>query len=182
MAPRSERRTTVAVVRQETGLSVEEFADLVGKSVSAIKSIEAGRLPLSERTSADIAQKTGVDMMWLGHGDPAGPIPDFTGKLWTKQTFERVQAGELANMELAMILDIADKAWAVYRNQLLARAKDSMLRAILLNRLCLFVRHNMAEFEGKVDEPPKGPPLSLVPPSKMRKMLKDRKPKPQKAK
>src|SRR5262249_24271944 len=53
------------------GLSVEEFAGLIGKSVSTIRSLESGRLKLGEDTARRIAKVTGVSIFWLLEDDPS---------------------------------------------------------------------------------------------------------------
>jgi transcriptional regulator with XRE-family HTH domain len=52
------------------GLSVEGFANLIGKSAPTIRSLESGRLKLSEETARRIAKETGVSICWLLEDDP----------------------------------------------------------------------------------------------------------------
>jgi len=66
----SSKRTTVAALRAMLGLSVEEFAGLIGKSVPTIRSLESGRLKLSEETARRIGKETGVSIFWLFEDDP----------------------------------------------------------------------------------------------------------------
>jgi transcriptional regulator with XRE-family HTH domain len=56
------------VLRQILGLTVEEFAKLIGKSLTTVNSLETGRLKLSEETAFRISQETGVEMHWLLKG------------------------------------------------------------------------------------------------------------------
>ncbi len=82
------------------GLSVEDFADLIGKSVSTIRALEAGlrRLPLSEKTALKISQKTGVAVSWLLGGDvtaqPFSALRDSAGNIlpYSKSIFEMISA------------------------------------------------------------------------------------------
>jgi transcriptional regulator with XRE-family HTH domain len=67
----SSKRTTVAVLRAMLGLSVEEFASLIGKSAPTIRSLESGRLKLGEETARKIAKETGVSIYWLFAADPS---------------------------------------------------------------------------------------------------------------
>jgi transcriptional regulator with XRE-family HTH domain len=96
----SRKKTTVAVLRLMLGLTVEEFAALIGKSTSAVTSLEAGRLALSEETAFKISQQTGVSLEWLLHGDAkqkpyTGPSSNGTTEPYTKEVFERLQARKL---------------------------------------------------------------------------------------
>jgi transcriptional regulator with XRE-family HTH domain len=100
MSAQSQRKTTVAILRQILGLSVEEFACLVGKSVSSVKSLETGRLKLSEETAFTIAKETGVEMVWLLKGRPKDKpyvFDESTGeeRFYTKEDYEIVQARKL---------------------------------------------------------------------------------------
>jgi transcriptional regulator with XRE-family HTH domain len=92
----STKKTTVAVLRNEIGLSVEQFAALIGRSVSAVNSLETGRLALGEETAFTIQEQTGVEMTWLLSGKSKEPpyIFDQFGEehLYTKEVFELIQA------------------------------------------------------------------------------------------
>jgi hypothetical protein len=79
--------TVVAVVRHETGLIAPHFAKLIGKPYATLKSLESGRLKLSERTALDISRATGVGLAWLLAGDPKEPIITNEGTLWTHEIF-----------------------------------------------------------------------------------------------
>jgi len=91
----SSKKTPIAILRSILGLSVKEFAEIIGKRPSTIPALETGRLSLSEGTASRIAQETGVALSWLLDGDPnvkpysemeTGPVP------WNKEIFETVQA------------------------------------------------------------------------------------------
>ena len=91
----SQKKTSVAVLRTQLGLTVEEFAKLIGKSVSTVTSLETGRLNLSEETAYDIYTQTGVSMKWLLDGNPKEKpymIEDDSKRPYTKDLFERIQA------------------------------------------------------------------------------------------
>jgi transcriptional regulator with XRE-family HTH domain len=94
----SKRKTTVAVLRKILGLTVEEFAKLIGKSAATINSLESGRLKLSEETAFKIQQETGIDLQWLLKAKPKEkPYAswlrgDGTREPYTKEQFELTQS------------------------------------------------------------------------------------------
>jgi transcriptional regulator with XRE-family HTH domain len=92
----SQQKTPVAVLRQLLELSVEEFAQLIGKSVSAVTKLENGQLKLSEETAHTIYKETGVDMGWLLAGNPDEKpyiLDPFGGPIqFKKEVFELIQA------------------------------------------------------------------------------------------
>ena len=92
----SQRKTTVAVLRQELGLSVEEFAQLLGKSVSTVTKLDNGQLKLSEETACKISKETGVDIRWLRDEKPTEKPYFFDRERYKrpydKDRFEQVQA------------------------------------------------------------------------------------------
>lgn len=91
---RSQKLTPVAVLRSLLGLSVEEFANVVGKAPSTIKSLETGRLALSEETALSIANQTGVAVAWLLEGNAKQkPYTSLYGRTepYTRNHFEEVQ-------------------------------------------------------------------------------------------
>src|SRR5580700_991782 len=93
----SRQKTTVAALRQKLGLSVEEFGQLIGKSISTVTKLENGLLKLSVETAIKISNETGVDLQWLMAGDPKEDAYS-TDEVWdrkepyTKELFERIQA------------------------------------------------------------------------------------------
>lgn len=93
----SRQKTTVAVLRQLLGLSVEEFGQLIGKSVSTVTKLENGLLKLSAETAIKISHETGVDVEWLMAEDPKED-PYWTDPAWdrkepyNKELFEKIQA------------------------------------------------------------------------------------------
>lgn len=94
----SKRRTPVSVLRGLLGLTVAEFAELIGKSLVTVNSLETGRLKLSEETAQTISEECGVSMGWLLAGKPKEK-PYFTDvengvQPYTRECFERVQAAK----------------------------------------------------------------------------------------
>jgi transcriptional regulator with XRE-family HTH domain len=102
----SKKKTTIAVLRLLLGLTVEEFAVLIGKSVSAVTSLETGRLKLSEETAFEVSRQTGVAMAWLLAG-AAKEKPyaidegDNSKRSFTKELFESVQAHKMTGGKYA---------------------------------------------------------------------------------
>lgn len=91
---RSRKLTTVAALRSVLGLSVEEFADLIGRAPSSIRSLETGRLGLSEKTAQSIAEETGVALSWLLNGNAKQKPYTSTNEViepYTRHHFENVQ-------------------------------------------------------------------------------------------
>jgi len=97
----STKKTTVAVLRSQMGITAEEFAELIGKSLSAVNSLETGRLALSEETAFRISEETGVVMEWLLDANPDEPPFWFDHaegykRPWTREMFEQIQAYKLS--------------------------------------------------------------------------------------
>jgi transcriptional regulator with XRE-family HTH domain len=96
---RSLKRTTVAVLRQELQMSVEEFARLINRSPSTIEKLESGLLALSEELAFEIAKESGIAVGWLLEGNPKikpyriDPADD-SKITWSKEIFELVQASK----------------------------------------------------------------------------------------
>jgi transcriptional regulator with XRE-family HTH domain len=96
-------RSSVALLRSELGLYQKQFADLLGCSTESIKSIELGRLKLSESLALRISAETGVDSQWLLRNGyyPILPSveavyldPEKQWNVYNKKTFERFQAAK----------------------------------------------------------------------------------------
>lgn len=51
----------IALLRYQTGLSQQEFADKVGLSLSVLSKVEAGFLPVSKRTKVKIYKVCQID-------------------------------------------------------------------------------------------------------------------------
>jgi transcriptional regulator with XRE-family HTH domain len=93
----SGKRTTVAILRTMLGLSVEEFGELIGKSVPTIRALESGKLKLSEKTALRIAEETGVSIKWLLDGDTESePYREegTTRRPFDKSVYEEKQASQ----------------------------------------------------------------------------------------
>ena len=73
--PASVRRHNLARLREELGISQTDLAQWVGRSWSAIKAIETGKLALSPELAALIASTTGTDKNWLLANDLSAPMP-----------------------------------------------------------------------------------------------------------
>lgn len=91
-------RHPVAVLRQITGLSQKDLADLVGRKPRSIQSVELMTLRLSEGLANDIARETGVPLDWLLNGDVSKQPtadPEICGKNgmpYTRETYELARA------------------------------------------------------------------------------------------
>jgi transcriptional regulator with XRE-family HTH domain len=83
---KSQAKTKVAQLRQVSGLSVEEFADFIGKSVDTVRSLESGRLSLSRGLAEEIQEESGVNINWLLNEAYKGPPVD-----WNKRALTREQ-------------------------------------------------------------------------------------------
>ena len=99
----SERRTTVAVLRNMLGLRIDDFAKLIDRSIPTIRTLESGgsqRLSLSEKTALAISKETGVAVEWLLTGDvtvePYSALRSPAGDAlpYNKGIFEMIQAAK----------------------------------------------------------------------------------------
>ena len=92
-------QTTISVLRNEIGMTQEEFGKLIDRSRITVQSIELGKLALSKMPALRIAQETGVTMAWVLDGKPdTQPWTWAMGgekRPWTKADFERAQAHKL---------------------------------------------------------------------------------------
>jgi transcriptional regulator with XRE-family HTH domain len=99
----SRKKTPVAVLRLMLGLTVEQFAGLIGKSTSAVTSLETRRLALSEETAFRISRETGVSVVWLLNGNAKQKpyVSHENGSIepYTRETFERIQAQKLGSKD-----------------------------------------------------------------------------------
>jgi DNA-binding XRE family transcriptional regulator len=92
---KSQARTKVAVLRATIGISVKEFATMVGKSIHTINSLESGRLALSEQLAVEISKHTGVLLEWLFDESDSAPV-DFIADELTREKFESHRASVAA--------------------------------------------------------------------------------------
>ncbi len=78
------------------GMTIKDFAQVIGRSTHTVNSLESGRLDLSPELAATISRKTGVFFGWLldetKHGPPVNPDM----KAMTGEDFERNLARDAA--------------------------------------------------------------------------------------
>ena len=100
---RSPLRSTLAVLRQELGLTQEEMGKLIDPPLKrpTVQAIELGQLRLTEENAQKFAHATGISARWLLEGNPRKrivPSPEF----WPQETrysralFEQIQATKAA--------------------------------------------------------------------------------------
>ena len=141
---RSMQKTTTAVVRSQAGLSLNEFAELIGKSPDTVASLEGARLALSERTALEISRKTGVSCAWLTKGDQKAPAIDVEGKPWTHKSFETCRARSARQGKLS-------PGYKVMADQAAERVRK-VVRDQAYNRDCLeIVTHRISSFLWKLE-------------------------------
>ncbi len=119
----SQLKSKVARLRLITGETAESFADIIGKSMSTLRSLETGRLKLSKKTASEISAETGVSLNWLmseKNTDPVcrgmkPPAP------FTKDSFVRHRAKKRAfirdlspELQLMLHFTIRDILMAIY--------------------------------------------------------------------
>jgi transcriptional regulator with XRE-family HTH domain len=63
----------VAILRSLIGIPAHEFAKIIGRSLDTVRSLESGRLRLSEQLAKEISRKTGVSLEWLLDDSITGP-------------------------------------------------------------------------------------------------------------
>lgn len=66
--------TTLGKLRSTLGLSAQRFADKIGVSLSLIKKLETGVMPLTNITARKICYEFFVDVEWLLNGDPSSEV------------------------------------------------------------------------------------------------------------
>ena len=72
-------------------LTQDRFAKLLGRTVATVKSLETGRLALSEELAKRISQVTGVSLPWLLKGNGEEAIRGRDGKSYSLEHLERAQ-------------------------------------------------------------------------------------------
>jgi transcriptional regulator with XRE-family HTH domain len=80
--PKSDR-PKVTQLRKVMEVSARDFAALMGCSIDTVKSLESGRLALSQKLAKTINYRTGVSLSWLLGDSSAGPPVDDDGKEMT---------------------------------------------------------------------------------------------------
>lgn len=85
----SQLKSKIARLRLITGETAESFAEIIGKSMSTLRSLETGRLKLSEKTASEISRATGVSLGWLLDKRMTPPICKGTpeSKPFTKESY-----------------------------------------------------------------------------------------------
>jgi transcriptional regulator with XRE-family HTH domain len=85
----SQQKSKVAQIRLITGETAEAFADIIGKSISTLRSLETGRLKLSEGTARQISEATGVNLAWLLDNKKRTPIccREHSSKPFSKESY-----------------------------------------------------------------------------------------------
>jgi transcriptional regulator with XRE-family HTH domain len=151
---RSLLSSVVAVVRNETGLSAEDFGKLIGKPVGTIRKLEAKLLDLSEKTAMQINVATGVSLPWLLRGDASSPPVDKSGKPWNHDAFLRHRAGMVkARTTRSMHDKIAVNAADRLRKVLQSLSKKEDAYALALAKTTVFLEDLEKEF-GYFDDGP----------------------------
>jgi transcriptional regulator with XRE-family HTH domain len=93
----SSRKTTAAVLRSIIGIKNQDMAERCGCSVDTIRSVEIGRLKLSEKLATKMFHETGISPEWLLNGDPSAPPISRSGDPYTRAKFDQAQASKLKN-------------------------------------------------------------------------------------
>lgn len=91
----SQKTTPVAILRGILGPihgQEKRFAKLVGKSVSWVKKVSAGIMPLSEDTARVLEFETGISLAWLMDGNARKLPLNFKGTPYTSIDFEAHRA------------------------------------------------------------------------------------------
>jgi transcriptional regulator with XRE-family HTH domain len=99
----SSLKTTTAVLRatineraksngSKPGFDQAEFAALLGYSLSMIKAVESGAMPLSEALAQRIVHETGVPMKWLLAGDLSALPMGRDGRPYSAKHFDAHQS------------------------------------------------------------------------------------------
>lgn len=111
----SQQKSKVAQTRLITGETAEAFADIIGKSLSTLRSLETGRLKLSEKTASDISSATGISLRWLLDDKITPPFCDntrpqtpFTKESYTHHTAKKRRSiSQIDTPELKLMLNFA---------------------------------------------------------------------------
>lgn len=89
----SKKKTTIAVLRAALGPldgNEQMFANTVGRSVSWVKKVSAGKRPITPKTAHRVASATGVSKEWILCGEPKNPIVEMDNKTpYTSGSYQR---------------------------------------------------------------------------------------------
>lgn len=91
----SSKKTPVAVLRTILGIKDTEMAELLGRSVATIHSIECGRQRLTEENALTLFHETRICPKWLLAGDPNRPVMA-NGEPYERDLYERAQAEKMS--------------------------------------------------------------------------------------
>ena len=145
----SPKRHVVALLRLELGFEQRKFAPIIGCSVETLRSVELGRLPLSDNLAEKIFMTTGVSLDWLKANDLKAEMIASDGSPYDPINFEMANwridgmiAPEIAAAECDAGLCIAKILVALSG----ARRKGYTASTVALRRLSLFGTMLMQEF------------------------------------
>jgi len=123
----SQQKSKVAQIRIITGETADDFADIIGKSLSTLRSLETGRLKLSEETALKISQETGVNVRWLMTENSNEPPVGRDRKPYTIESYHEYRVGlrngiqedgaEISDEDLAMLFHRLLEIYASARAQ-----------------------------------------------------------------
>src|SRR5215475_10671424 len=105
----SNRKTTAAVLRQILGKTDWEMADILKRSVHTVRSIESGRLKLSQEHAKRLWHETLISPSWLMANDPNAPAVAESGEPYTREIYERAQAQKIPHDQPHPIFRNTDK-------------------------------------------------------------------------
>lgn len=81
-------RTKLAKLRRACGLDQRAFAQLIGRTLSTVQSLEAKKHQLTEELAREVAECTGASLNWLLFGAEDSEPLDNAGEPFTQQWFE----------------------------------------------------------------------------------------------
>jgi transcriptional regulator with XRE-family HTH domain len=100
----------LAIVRKNIGFHQVEMANVLGVTVDAIKSIESGRMKLSQDLAERVQRETGVTAEWLLADDITKPIQFTMGPTWWLQKQKEAQLQEMTVAKSRQIITDLRKA------------------------------------------------------------------------
>ncbi len=87
------RKNRVAAVRRITGLSQQEFAEIIDRKRPTIQAVEYGRLPVSHQLAHQISLHTGAAEEWILGRQPGPPTCQHNpAQLFTREVFEHTRS------------------------------------------------------------------------------------------
>ena len=112
------QKSKVAQTRIITGETADDFADIIGKKMPTLRSLETGRLKLSEETALKISQETGVDVRWLMTENTNEPPRGRDRKPYTLESYHEHRV-RLRNGIQEDCVEISDEDLAILFHRLL---------------------------------------------------------------